>query len=173
MNRMKIGVALVAGMLLTASATAQFRRPGFRPRPYFGRPYYYPGYLYGPGFGFGLGFGAPIQRTTPKYRNAFTGDVGYAENATNTFRAQYERRKGDPLGIKSDVQRLDETLEKMQSEAESFGSITIRGTNLYREAMTYAEAIDARVRAASDESAERWAPVMTVLRDLAKTYRIG
>jgi hypothetical protein len=95
MHRAKIAVALAAGLLLTAAAPAQLRRPGLRHRPGFARPYYYNpnGFYYGPrfGFGLGLGFGSTTRRTT--YRNAFTGDVAYAEQASNDFRAVYERRK--------------------------------------------------------------------------------
>lgn len=174
MNRFKWGIAIVAGLLVAATATAQSRRPGFRPRGYYGRPYFYPGYFYPrSGFGFGLGFGAPIQRTTPKYRNAFTGDVDYAERTVNDFRAAYERRKDDPLGIKSEVQRLDEELEKMKREAETFGGITIRGTDLYRSATSRAEVLNGRLQTADDDLQSRWRQVLSVLKSLAQTYRVS
>lgn len=165
--------ALLGSLLLSAVAPAQERRPGFRHRPGFGRPYYpyYPyGYPYRSGFGFGLGFGfsRPAPRPTV-YRNAFTADVGYTEQAMNAFRAAYEKRKGDPLGIKKEIQRLDEDLERMRRDAETYGSATIRGTDLLRDALANAERVDDRFRTA-DEQAERWNQVRDLLERLRETY---
>lgn len=165
--------ALLAGVLLSATASAQERRPGFRHRPGFGRPYhpYGYGFGFGPRFGFGLGLGSsrPAPRPTV-YRNAFTGDVGYAEQAMNGFRAAYEKRSGDPLGLKKDIQSLDESLERMRREAETYGAATLRGTDLLRDALTRAEVIDARFRSGQDEQSERWNQVRDLLDHLRETY---
>ena len=164
--------ALLGGLLLSASAPAQERRPGFRHRPGFGRPHYNPYYPYGPRLGFGLGFG--FRRPAPRptiYRNAFTADVEYAEQTVNGFRAAYEKRKGDPLGVKREIQNLDEDLERMRGEAEKFGAVTLRGTELLRSALRHADAVEDQFRSAPDEQAEQWNKVRSLLQHLSETYR--
>jgi hypothetical protein len=175
MNKSIIAVAVAAGLLLTASAPAQDLRHGRRPRTWIGYPYSaYPfGYGFGRGYGFGLGF--PYRPVTPLrtvYRNAFTADVGYAEQVSNEFRAAYEKRKGDPLGLKADVQRLDQNLERMRREAESFGNVTIRGTELLRDTLNQASVIETRLGTGDAELAERWSRVRLVLDSLTRTYRV-
>ncbi|MGV3614218.1 MAG: hypothetical protein ACO1SV_02680 [Fimbriimonas sp.] len=175
MNRSIIAVAVAAGLLLTASAPAQDLRHGRRPRSWVGYPYSaYPfGYGFGRGYGFGLGFAyRPVTPLRTVYRNAFTADVAYAEEASNDFRAAYEKRKGDPLALKADVQRLDQNLERMRREAESYGNVTIRGTELFRDALSQASVIESRLDTGDAELSARWNRVRSVLENLTRTYRV-
>lgn len=163
-------LAAAAGILLVAAemAPAQSVRFGARYGRGFGHRHYRRHFH--PGFGFGLGFySRPVAR--PVYRNAFTADVTYAERLANDFRAAYERR-GDSLGIKRDVQRMDEALERMRGEAEAYGDVTFRGSELLRDALDHAETIDRRLGSSEGELGERWHDVRRVLDRLAQTYRV-
>lgn len=158
-------VALATGVFLSvaASAPAQrfgfgYSRGGFRHRTYSG-------------FGFGLGVGG-YARPSVSYRNAFTGDVAYAERAVNDFRREYERRKGDPLAIKAEVQRLDETMERLRREAERYGGATDRGSDLVRDALDAEDRIDRRFRRADDPLDRRWDEVRRIVDRLSRSYRV-
>ena len=160
--------ALATGALLGAAAVAPAQRFGFGYRHGYGgwrRPY--------SGYGFGLGFGgygyAPPAVT---YRNAFTGDVAYVERAVNDFRHDYERRKGDPLGIKADVQRMDESMEKVRREAEAYGAVTDRGADLVRDARDAEDRIDRRLRRSNDPMERRWNDLARRFDRLARDYRV-
>ena len=155
--------ALVTGILLSVATSAPAQRYGF-------------GLGYGRGYrrsgvGLGLGFGG-YPRTSVTYRNAFTGDVEYAERATNDFRGDYERRRRDPLGIKADVQRLDETLEAIRHEAARYGDVTDRGADLMRDALDAEDRIDRRFRESNDEMRQRWNGVRRMVDRLAREYRV-
>ncbi len=169
MKKTGLLVALATGVFLSAAASAPAQRFGLGyGGGRFGRRAY-------SGFGFGLGFGGfGYPRTTVRYQNAFTGDVAYAERAVNDFRASYERRKGDPLGIKSRVQRLDETMERLRREAERYGGPTDRGSDLVREALDLEDRIDRRLRDERDDPSLRdWDDVRRILDRLAGAYRAG
>jgi phosphoglycolate phosphatase-like HAD superfamily hydrolase len=120
--------------------------------------------------GLGFGFSRPASRPTV-YRNAFTGDVEYVEQAVNGFRAAYEKRKGDPLGVKRAIQGLDEDLERMRGEAEKFGAVTLRGSELLRSALRHADAVQSRFESAPDEQGEQWNKVRSLLQHLSEIYR--
>jgi|GEM_PF-2907174 len=183
MNKMGTCLAVAAGILLSASAEAQTRRGGISQRPGIGRSHFngfygpfgqrFGGWFgrpwFGSGFGFGVGLGA--SRRNPIYRNAFTGDVAYAEQSSNEFRAALERRRDAPRGLKTEVQRLDETLERLRREAEAFGGVTIRGTELLRDALSRADGIDREFRG-EDDLSQRWSRLQSVLDSLARTYRV-
>ncbi len=168
MRRLNLFAALATGVLFAAaaSAPAQFHGGG-----HFGGHGFRRGHS---GFGLGLGFGsrgfAP-RRTT--YQNAFTGDVAYAERAVNEFRAVYEKRGGDRLGIKADVQRLDQTMERLRREAEAFGAPTNRGEDLMRGVQSDADAIDRRFRDSDDSLRGRWDDALRLVDRLARSYRTG
>ena len=166
MKRSGLLVALATGVVLSAAAIAPAQRYGFG----YGHGWYGHRHSYS-SFGFGLGFPA-YSRPTVVYQNAFTGDVTYAERTVNDFRADYEKRKGDPLDIKRDVQRLDETMERLRSEAEHFGGVTLRGSDLMRDALRYEDHIDRRFRDGDDGMARDWNDVRRLLDRLARTYRV-
>lgn len=156
--------ALVAGSILIASASAQAPRGwSHATRGGFGR-YFYP---YG-GFGWGFGVGSGGYRT-PVYRNAFTGDVTYAERASNDFRAAYERRPG---ARKAEVQRLDQDLEQLRGEALKYGDVTVRGGDLLRDALAQARAIEAEIGGRDDDLGRRWRNVQRLLANLSRTFRV-
>ena len=159
--------ALATGVLLVTATLAPAQRYGFGYRRGYGwhRPY--------SSFGFGLGYGGYAPRRVV-YQNAFTGDVTYAERTVNDFRHDYERRKGDPLAIKADVQRLDETMERLRREAEGYGAPTDRGADLARDAQDAEDRIDRRFRDQRDDPmGRRWDEVARILDRLARTYRAG
>lgn len=159
MSRTNFFVALAVGVSLAAGASASAQ--GFR---------HYHRYGYGPRFGFGVGL-TFVEPRPHVYRNPFTADVSYAERTSNDFRAAYEHRGGDPFGVKGDVQRLDEDMERLRAEAEYAGGVTIRGTELLRDALDRADRIDRAFRREDDQLASRWDRFRRLLDDLARTYR--
>ena len=159
-------MALATGLILSVAAIAPAQRFGFG----YGRGWYGHHRSYS-SFGFGLGFPA-YSGPTVVYQNAFTGDVTYAERTVNDFRRDYEKRKGDPLDVKSYVQRLDETMERLRSEAERFGGVTLRGSDLMRDVLRYEDHIDRRFRDGDDRMARDWDEVRRLLDRLARTYRV-
>ncbi|RYG39439.1 hypothetical protein EON81_00960 [bacterium] len=195
MRRTNAFAALAAGILVfaAASAPAQGFRLGFGHDRGLGRPHrpvqrpinrpvyrpvyrpFYPGYSrFGSGFGFGFGFGNSYRTRSvgsTTYRNAFTGDVTYAERAVNDFRSAYEKQRGDRLGVKADVQRLDETLERMRREAETYGAVTFRGSDLAQTALSQSDRINRRFRDEDNDLADHWKEVRRIVERLARTYR--
>lgn len=163
--RTRLLVALATGVLLGSATSAPAQVFGFG----YGRGY---GYRHGySGFGFAYrdyGYARPYAT----YRNPFVGDVAYAERASNDFRHEYEKRKGDPLGIKADVKELDETLESLRKEAESFGGVTDRGRDLMRGALDAEDRIDRRFRRADDRQARQWSDLRREIDRLARAYRV-
>ena len=155
--------ALATGILLSVATSAPAQRYGFGLG--YGRGYRRSG------FGLGLGFGG-YPRTSAAYQNAFTGDVEYAERATNDFRADYEKRRRDPLGIKADVQRLDRTMEAIRQEARRYGAVTDRGADLMRDALDAEDRIDRRFRDSNDEMRRQWDGVRRMVDRLAREYRV-
>jgi hypothetical protein len=71
-----------------------------------------------------------------------------------------------------EVQRLDQTLEQMRREAETYGGVTIRGSELLRDALARVEAIDARLRSEPNELGDRWTRARSLIQSLTKTYRL-
>ena len=164
MKRTGFLVALAAGALLAATnASAQTFGFGYG-RGHFGRRSY-------SGFGLGVG-GWGARRPVVKVQNAFTGDVAYAERTVNDFRADYEKRRNDPLGIKADVQRLDEAMERVRREAENYGDVTDRGADLLRTALDAEDRIDRRFRDANDPMNRRWDDIRRKIDRLARVYRV-
>ena len=150
------------GVLLSATANAPAQVFGFGYGRGYRRSY----------TGFGLGYGGyGVGRPVVTYRNAFTGDVEYAERATNDFRHDYEKRRHDPLGIKAEIQRLDETMEKVRQEANRFGGVTDRGADLMRDALDAEDRIDRRIRRA-DDMGHQWQSLRRMVDRLAREYRV-
>ena len=156
-------VALAMGALFGVAASAPAQFVGFG----YGRGYHRS--YSSLGFGYG---GRGYARPTVVYRNPFTGDVDYAERASNDFRHDYEKRRHDPLGIKADVQRMDETLEKVRKEAEAYGGATDRGADLMREALDAEDRIDRRFRDSRDPMRRQWDDTRRTIDRLGHEYRV-
>ncbi len=161
MNRTGFLVALAMGTFLTTAATAPAQFIGFG----VGRGYRHS--YSSLGFGYG-GYARP----TVTYRNAFTGDVEYAQRASKDFRHDYERRRHDPLAIKADVQRMDETLEKVRREADRYGAVTDLGSDLMRDVLDAEDRIDRRFRGKDDEMRREWDDTRRMIDRLAREYRV-
>lgn len=158
---------IAAGILVGAAALAPAQRGGFGYGRGWGRGYGGPRHY----SSFGLGFGgyAPAR---VEYHNPFTGDVEYAERTSNEFRHDYERRKGDPLRIKDEVQRLDKTLEKLRGEAIDYGSVTDRGRDLMRDVLEAEDRIDRRFRGSDDPMRGQWTDLRREIDRLANAYHL-
>lgn len=155
--------ALATGVLFGAAASAPAQFFGFG----YGRGYHRSYTSLGIGIG-GYGYARPYVT----YRNPFVGDVDYAERESNNFRHDYEERRHDPLGIKADVQRMDESLEKVRREAENFGGVTGRGADLMRDALDAEDRIDRRFRNTNDPQRRQWDDLRRLVDRLAREYRV-
>lgn len=162
--------AMGAMVVTSGSAPAQTLRFGFGNRPHYNRPYYRPLYrpyyrTYRPAWNYPTRSLAPLP-----YRNGLTSDVDYAERLGNDFRAAYER-EGDPWGVRSDVQKMDEAMEQLRTEAREYGRKTLRGADLLERAQTYADRIDRRSDDQDGRLASRWQEAKRALNRLASVYR--